>query len=117
MIIREHYLKQIRPFYDSDLVKIITGIRRCGKSVILEQVQNELKANGKNCLFLDFDLKPVRNMLPDADTLIEYVNERLGKEKLYLFLDDAKVEMSNNLAERTVKPYVINRKNFFLLVF
>ena len=63
MIIREHYIKQIRPFYDSDLVKIITGIRRCGKSVILEQVQDELKAAGKNCLFLDFDLKPIRNMI------------------------------------------------------
>jgi predicted AAA+ superfamily ATPase len=34
MIIREHYMAQIRPFYESDLVKIITGIRRCGKSVI-----------------------------------------------------------------------------------
>ena len=54
MIIREHYIKQIRPFYDSDLVKIITGIRRCGKSVILEQVQDELKAKGMNCHFLDF---------------------------------------------------------------
>ena len=42
MVIREHYLKQIRPFYDSDLIKIITGIRRCGKSVILEQVQDEI---------------------------------------------------------------------------
>ena len=105
MIIREHYLKQIRPFYDSDLVKIITGIRRCGKSVILEQVQNELKANGKNCLFLDFDLKPVRNMLPDADTLIEYVNERLGKEKLYLFLDEIQNVKEWNEACRTLRLY------------
>ena len=35
MIIRNHYFEQIRPFYDSDLIKVITGIRRCGKSVIL----------------------------------------------------------------------------------
>lgn len=105
MIIREHYLKQIRPFYDSDLVKIITGIRRCGKSVILEQVQNELKATGKNCLFLDFDLKPIRNMLPDADTLIEYVNERLGKEKLYLFLDEIQNVKDWNEACRTLRLY------------
>ena len=60
MIIREHYLKQIRPFYESDLIKIITGIRRCGKSVILKQVLNELEAAGKKCLFLDFDQRPVR---------------------------------------------------------
>lgn len=105
MIIREHYLKQIRPFYDSDLVKIITGIRRCGKSVILEQVQDELKAEGKNCLFLDFDLKPIRNMIPDADALIEYVNARLGKEKLYLFLDEIQNVTEWNEACRTLRLY------------
>ena len=58
MIIRERYMTQIRPFYDSDLIKIITGIRRCGKSVILKQVLNELETAGKKCLFLDFDLRP-----------------------------------------------------------
>ncbi|MBO4375445.1 MAG: ATP-binding protein [Lachnospiraceae bacterium] len=105
MIIREHYLKQIRPFYDSDLVKIITGIRRCGKSVILEQVQDELKATGSNCLFLDFDLKPVRNMIPDADALIEYVNENLGEEKLYLFLDEIQNVTDWNEACRTLRLY------------
>lgn len=105
MIIREHYIKQIRPFYDSDLVKIITGIRRCGKSVILEQVQDELKAEGKNCLFLDFDLKPIRNMIPDADALIEYVKVRLGKEKLYLFLDEIQNVTDWNEACRTLRLY------------
>ena len=105
MIIREHYIKQIRPFYDSDLVKIITGIRRCGKSVILEQVQDELKAEGKNCLFLDFDLKPIRNMIPDADALIEYVKARLGKEKLYLFLDEIQNVTDWNEACRTLRLY------------
>ena len=42
MILREHYVSQIRSFYESDLVKIITGIRRCGKSVILRQVMAEI---------------------------------------------------------------------------
>ena len=46
MIIREHYLAQIRPFYESDLIKIITGIRRCGKSVILKQILNEIESLG-----------------------------------------------------------------------
>lgn len=105
MIIREHYLKQIRPFYDNDLVKIITGIRRCGKSVILKQVQDELKATGKNCLFLDFELKPVRNMIPDADALIAYVNEILGEEKLYLFLDEIQNVTDWNEACRTLRLY------------
>ena len=88
MIIREHYLSQIRPFYGSDLIKIITGIRRCGKSVILQQVQAELEAAGKKCLFLDFDLRPLRAKIPDADALIAYAGEYLGEEKLYLFLDE-----------------------------
>ena len=77
MIIREHYLKQIRPFYESDLIKIITGIRRCGKSVILKQVLNELEAAGKKCLFLDFDQRPVRANIPDAEAK-EYADQ-LGR--------------------------------------
>ena len=105
MIKREHYLNQIRPFYDNDLIKIITGIRRCGKSVILKQVQDELMAAGKSCLFLDFELKPVRNMIPDADALIGYVNERLGEEKLYLFLDEIQNVTDWNEACRTLRLY------------
>ena len=46
MIKREKYLKNIRPFYDKDLIKVITGIRRCGKSVILTQIIDELKDKG-----------------------------------------------------------------------
>ena len=41
MVIRESYLKRIRPFYDQDLIKVITGIRRSGKSVILKQIMDE----------------------------------------------------------------------------
>ena len=103
MVIREHYLKQIRPFYDSDLIKIITGIRRCGKSVILEQVQDEIKAAGKPCLFLDFDLKPTRNLIPDADALIDYVEKYIDKEKLYVFLDEIQNVNEWNEACRTLR--------------
>lgn len=103
MVIREHYLKQIRPFYDSDLIKIITGIRRCGKSVILEQVQDEIKAAGKPCLFLDFDLKPTRNLIPDADALIDYVEKYIDKEKLYVFLDEIQNVKEWNEACRTLR--------------
>ena len=46
MIKREKYLKKIRPFYDKDLIKVITGIRRSGKSVILTQIMDELKDKG-----------------------------------------------------------------------
>ena len=38
---RETYLEQIRPHYDSDIIKVITGVRRCGKSVLLETIKEE----------------------------------------------------------------------------
>ena len=57
MLKREMYLSRIRGFYDSDLVKILVGIRRYGKSVILKQIMNELKEKiideDKYYVFLD----------------------------------------------------------------
>ena len=43
---RERYLAKIRPFYDVDLIKVLTGVRRCGKSVLLTQIRDELSENG-----------------------------------------------------------------------
>lgn len=105
MIIREKYMEQIRPFYESDLIKVITGIRRCGKSVILKQILNELEAAGKRCLFLDFDLRPVRTKISDADTLIAYVSEYLEEDKLYVFLDEIQNVAAWNEAVRTLRLY------------
>ena len=59
MVIREKYLKKIRPFYNQDLIKVITGIRRCGKSVILRQIINEIKDSGvkeENVIYINFEL-------------------------------------------------------------
>ena len=105
MIIREHYISQIRPFYESDLIKIITGIRRCGKSVILRQILNELESQGKRCLFLDFDLRPVRAKISDADALIAHVKELSGDDKLYIFLDEIQNVEGWNEAARTLRLY------------
>ncbi len=105
MIIREHYISQIRPFYDSDLIKIITGIRRCGKSIILRQIMNEIETAGNKCLFLDFDLRPVRSKIPDADALIAYIEEHLGDERLYIFLDEIQNVREWNEAVRTIRLY------------
>ena len=59
MIKREKYLSKIRPFYDQDLIKVITGIRRCGKSVILKQIIEEIKKQGikdENIIYINFEL-------------------------------------------------------------
>ena len=103
MIGREHYVSQIRPFYDSDLIKVITGIRRCGKSVILKQVLSELEGQGRKCLFLDLELHRLRSVLTDAERLIAYVEEHLGGEKLYLFLDEVQNVKGWNDACRTLR--------------
>lgn len=88
MIKREHYIEQIRPFYDTDLIKIITGIRRSGKSVIMQQVAKELEDSGKTTLMLNFEDQSVLDQLVDGKGLIEYVSPKVGKEKLYVFLDE-----------------------------
>ena len=54
MIYREHYIKPIREFYDSDLIKIITGIRRSGQSVILKQIMDEIGQKTDNSSYSDF---------------------------------------------------------------
>lgn len=45
---REIYLEQIRPYYDVDLIKVITGVRRAGKSILLDTIKDELIKNGIN---------------------------------------------------------------------
>ena len=88
MILREHYLQQIRPFYDSDLIKIITGIRRCGKSVTMQQVRDEIEANSNDVIYLEFEKREVRSQFPNADSLLEYVNKWRKTGRCYVFLDE-----------------------------
>ena len=73
MIIREKYLSKIRPFYNVDLIKVITGIRRCGKSVILNQIMDELKDNGikeEQIIYINFELKNYSNIKNDDDLYV-----------------------------------------------
>jgi predicted AAA+ superfamily ATPase len=88
MIKREHYLTQIAPFADNDLIKVITGIRRCGKSTILQQLSEDISEKTDNIIFLEFESKRIRSMLPDADHVIQYVDEHRKDGKCYVFLDE-----------------------------
>lgn len=88
MISREHYIKEVRPFYESDLIKIITGIRRSGKSVILEQIRDEISAKTDNMIYLNFEDKKVSENITTCDALLAYVEENRKDGKCYLFFDE-----------------------------
>ena len=55
MIIRKTWLKKIRPFYDSELIKVIIGIRRCGKFVVLRQIYDEIKSDSEHKIYINFE--------------------------------------------------------------
>ena len=88
---REKYLKKIRPFYDSDIIKVITGIRRCGKSFILKAIMNELIDRGipkTQIIYIPLDRRGYKNIKTseELETKIEYM---LGDdENYYLFIDE-----------------------------
>ena len=105
MIQREHYIKQVRPFYESDLIKIITGIRRCGKSVIMEQIIKEIAEKTDNIIYLNFEDKKVSSNITNADTLISYVEENKKDGKCYLFFDEIQTLNGWQDACKTLRLY------------
>lgn len=92
MIKRELYMKQIRPFIGNDLVKVLTGIRRCGKSVMLELIKEELQKSGIDSRqFLSYNFEKMSNAhLCSAQTLYDEVMKQAAQisGKLYLFFDE-----------------------------
>lgn len=88
MILREAYLKKIRPFYDSDLVKVITGIRRCGKSVVLNQIMDEIQKKTDNIIYLNFEKTSDFLRVKNALGIVQYVSQNKKEGKCYVFLDE-----------------------------
>lgn len=111
MITREHYIEQIRPFYDSDLIKVITGIRRCGKSVIMDQIESELNQSGKRTLKLNFEDRHISSSITSADDLIAIIDQHLSEEKLYVFLDEVQ-----NIADWNIACRSLRLKNLSLFI-
>lgn len=104
MINREHYISKIRPFYESDLIKVITGIRRCGKSVILSQMAMELKSQGKEILMINFEQLEYSTKITNAESLLEYVESKIPEgKKLYVFLDEVQIIDGWNIACRSLR--------------
>jgi len=93
MIPRELYMKKLRPFMNTPVVKVLTGVRRCGKSVLLELVQDELRQQGildESILALNFE-SAADSRVQSAEAVREAVNqqrENLGSGRLYLFFDE-----------------------------
>ena len=108
-ISRENYLSILKNFKDQQIIKVITGIRRCGKSTLLEIFQDYLKETGveeKQIISINFENADYEE-LQDRKKLYEYIKERLVKgKKTYVFLD----EIQNvNEFEKTVDSLFINK--------
>lgn len=105
MVIRENYLKRIRPFYHQDLIKVITGIRRSGKSVILKQIINEIKETGvqeENIIYVNFELSDYAD-IKTAKELDKYIAGLMANDdKYYLFFDEIQYVKE---WEKTVNSY------------
>jgi len=88
MIKREKYIAPIREFYDSDLIKIISGVRRCGKSIILEQIMQEIKEKSTNVIYLDFEDRAVTRAIQNWEDIVCYVDNYKSDGLCYVFLDE-----------------------------
>ena len=90
MLLREDYLSKIREFYDLDIIKILIGIRRCGKSVLLKQIIDEIKntVDDNYIIYINFEDVTYAYIKSYLD-LNDYVNEKIVDDKKYfLFFDE-----------------------------
>ena len=120
---RQYYINKIRGFYKSDLIKVVSGIRRCGKSCFLLSVMEDLKKQGvsaKDILYLNLDKRGYRKIkTPDA---LEQAIEALitDNDYKYLFIDEVQnvdgfEEVINSFREDGNFSIFITGSNSYLL--
>lgn len=88
---REIYLEQIRPYYDSDIIKVITGVRRAGKSILLDTIKDELVDNGvpgDNIIYINLEDMDYEYIADASDLNIEIKSRITRNGKYYIFLDE-----------------------------
>lgn len=113
-IVRKKYLERLRNLKHKKLIKIITGIRRCGKSTVMEMFRDELLENGvdeNQIIFLnfeDYDNKHLRN----PDELYSYIKERLTKKMNYIFLDE--IQSVENFPEIVDSLYIKDNVDIYI---
>lgn len=121
---RENYLKKIRGFYhDTDLIKVITGVRRCGKSCLMETIVKELEEAGvpkENIIYLNLDKRGFRGV-KTANQLDRLIEEHSVAEGVkYLFIDEIQnvtgfEEVINGFREEDTYSIFITGSNSYLL--
>lgn len=111
---REEYLERLRNLKHKKLIKIVTGIRRCGKSTVLEMFRDELLNNGVEenqiifIYFEDYENKSLRNI----DYLYDYIKQRLTSKMNYIFLDE--VQRVEDFPEVVDSLYVKDNVDLYL---
>lgn len=88
---REMYLEQIRPYYDSDIIKVITGVRRCGKSMLLDEIKDELLEQGilsDKIIYLNLEDMDYEYIVNASDLNKEIKSRISDNGKYYIFLDE-----------------------------
>lgn len=88
---REAYLEKMRPFYHDDMIKVITGVRRCGKSCLMQSVRDELLESGidaQDIVYLDLDRRGFRG-IKTPEALEQAIAQRMGSgSRTYIFIDE-----------------------------
>ena len=121
---RENYLRKIRGFQDdAGLIKVITGVRRCGKSSLMATIADELRARGvdeAHIVYLDLDRRPFRNV-KTSERLEQLIDERTPPAGLtYLFIDEVQnvdgfEEVVNAFREEGRHSIFLTGSNAYLL--
>src|SRR5690606_27038326 len=123
MITRETYLQKLRLLKDQNVIKVITGIRRSGKSTLLEAFKNELKASGvadRNISFLNFEERENLN-LTDWTTLYDEIIKTVKTDKKhYVLLDEVQLvndfeKLINSLFTKKHIDLYVTGSNAYLL--
>ena len=105
MIDRPQYLRALRRWKDKQMIKVITGIRRCGKSTLMELFQAELRLDGvPDSQIIAVNLEDFANIeLRDPMKLHAYILSRAGNERAYVFLDEIQDRKSTRLNSSHVR--------------
>ena len=114
---RENYLKKIRGFYDADdLIKVITGVRRCGKSSLMLTIMDELlenKVNSKNIIYINLENRGFKSITTPIQ-LEKVIDEKTSKIKglKYLLTRDDFVQQRNGIKHFNIPEFMKKGKLF-----